>query len=130
MWTVRVRVPLVVLKGYWFESNLGSPDPGSAMVAHPRLEYFRGMVERFTMPPCHGVRYGFESRYLGNMLMWRNGSSHAHNLRIVGSTPTVATKIYGAMVKRQSQNSHKVLFQVRVLVALQSVCRPQNRSSS
>lgn len=22
------------------------------------------MVEWFTMPPCHGVRYGFESRYL------------------------------------------------------------------
>ena len=27
--------------------------------------FIRGMVERLTMPPCHGERYGFESRYLG-----------------------------------------------------------------
>jgi hypothetical protein len=34
-------------------------------LAFERKGKFRGMVEWFTMPPCHGVRYGFESRYLG-----------------------------------------------------------------
>ena len=38
---------------------------------------FRDMVERFTMPPCHGVRYGFESRYLGKRIARNRVTSRA-----------------------------------------------------
>lgn len=77
------------------------------------------MVEWFTMPPCHGVRCGFESRWSRQKIrVSYNGIIQAFGSCDLGSTPNTLTNIlrYGVM------EAHVVLVhtvQVRALVSQQ-----------